>query len=194
MVDMFDDAAQKKVEDNPDEKQCRICLQEDDDPNSPWDRLFRPCLCKGTMAYVHGRCLDQWRRHSVKASSMYRCDQCGYEYQMSRLGSPVAIEVRIAKGSCETCVRWLECSRQSGFVNWPAFGFCYLCFILLVLYQECIGTSRFLFIHICNSGKEVSPNLYYKILADLCDGAIYVGPISFVFSALFWLFQGGSNC
>ncbi len=62
--EMHDDGNRKKtdvsVADQPpaDEKQCRICLGEDDNPSSPLDRLFRPCQCKGTMAYVHGRCLD----------------------------------------------------------------------------------------------------------------------------------------
>lgn len=164
------DDAEKKAEGNlnseSNEKQCRICLQEDDNPNSPLDRLFRPCLCKGTMAYVHGRCLDQWRRHSVKASSKYRCDQCGYEYQMSRLGSPIAIEVaRVVKTEwfCQLASIWL---------------------LLFVIYF--VGFMARLY-----RGKEVAPDVLSMVLMDMVDGAILVGPISFTFSALFWLFEYG---
>ena len=36
-------------------KQCRICLEEDD------KEYISPCLCKGSLKYVHRDCLKQWR-------------------------------------------------------------------------------------------------------------------------------------
>jgi len=36
-------------------KQCRICLEEDD------KEYISPCLCKGSLKYVHLDCLNQWR-------------------------------------------------------------------------------------------------------------------------------------
>lgn len=52
-------------------------------PRPPRDRLFSPCLCNGTMHYVHRSCLDRWRA-SAPARSRFRCDQCGYEYRVRR--------------------------------------------------------------------------------------------------------------
>jgi hypothetical protein len=53
---------------NPD-KICRICLGGDGD-ESEWTEdnpLFAPCICSGTMKYVHLECMQQWvhnKRHS----------------------------------------------------------------------------------------------------------------------------------
>ncbi|KAI8067550.1 hypothetical protein BC940DRAFT_301003 [Gongronella butleri] len=91
------------------EKQCRICgdgeyesvsSQDDDEearvgyaqasplPRYPLNRhqqrLIRPCLCKGSMSYVHRGCLNQWRRLSPRSSSYVACDICGYRYNVYR--------------------------------------------------------------------------------------------------------------
>ena len=36
--------------------QCRICLEDEDE----LDKLISPCLCNGTMKYVHYECLHKW--------------------------------------------------------------------------------------------------------------------------------------
>lgn len=64
------------------DKFCRICHDSED--NGADGRLFRPCRCSGTMAWVHVECLDKWRRASANSQSFYRCDQCHYEYQFGR--------------------------------------------------------------------------------------------------------------
>ena len=39
-------------------KVCRICYVEEDDPdNNP---LVQPCLCSGSMKYIHLSCLKHW--------------------------------------------------------------------------------------------------------------------------------------
>lgn len=38
---------------------CRICLGEED-PDDKDDELISPCLCKGTMKYIHLSCLKNW--------------------------------------------------------------------------------------------------------------------------------------
>jgi len=58
---------------------CRICLA-----GAEEGRLFRPCRCRGTMAWVHPQCLNEWRAVSANARSFFRCDQCGYEYRVRR--------------------------------------------------------------------------------------------------------------
>lgn len=62
---------------------CRICYgTEMDGEDGP---LFRPCSCRGTMAWVHMECLDRWRKTSVNPRSFYRCDQCHFQYRLGRV-------------------------------------------------------------------------------------------------------------
>jgi len=66
-----------------DRPQCRICFGTDNnEENGP---LFRPCSCRGTMAWVHMECLDHWRRESTNPHSFYHCDQCHFEYRFRRV-------------------------------------------------------------------------------------------------------------
>ncbi|XXG97173.1 hypothetical protein Hte_003468 [Hypoxylon texense] len=46
------------------------------------DRLVNPCLCKGSVKYVHEGCLKQWMNENPNA---WRCDRCLYQYRMERL-------------------------------------------------------------------------------------------------------------
>ena len=36
------------------------------------------------MKWIHVKCLNQWRAVAPNARSYYRCDQCGYEYNLRR--------------------------------------------------------------------------------------------------------------
>lgn len=56
-----------------DEHTCRICME--------GGTLISPCLCKGTMKYVHESCLTTWRNTNPTRSSYKKCDQCKYTYQ-----------------------------------------------------------------------------------------------------------------
>ena len=56
-----------------DEPTCRICLETN-------GILFSPCLCNGTMKYVHETCLDVWRKYSTNVLSNTHCEQCNYPY------------------------------------------------------------------------------------------------------------------
>jgi uncharacterized membrane protein (DUF373 family) len=62
---------------------CRICFGTDVIEGNP---LISPCRCRGTMKYVHLECLQQWRLMSGRNKSFYQCDQCGYQYRLSRVG------------------------------------------------------------------------------------------------------------
>ncbi|CAF3620145.1 unnamed protein product [Rotaria sordida] len=45
-------------------KQCRICL-DNDNPND----IISPCLCSGGSAYVHRKCLNDWRSEDARGKS-----------------------------------------------------------------------------------------------------------------------------
>ncbi|KAI8374756.1 uncharacterized protein BYT42DRAFT_577543 [Radiomyces spectabilis] len=46
--------------------------------------LIRPCKCKGSMSYVHVKCLNRWRTMSPRKESFVACDLCGYHYNIYR--------------------------------------------------------------------------------------------------------------
>lgn len=65
------------------EKQCRICL--DGLPaERELGRLIRPCLCKGSISYVHIKCLQRWRTTASSNSAFFSCPQCHYRYRFTR--------------------------------------------------------------------------------------------------------------
>ncbi|KAF9116233.1 hypothetical protein BGX27_004084 [Mortierella sp. AM989] len=66
-----------------DERQCRICLGGADEEDT-LGRLISPCLCKGSMKYVHVECLNAWRSRSPKPESHYKCDTCKYSFSFRR--------------------------------------------------------------------------------------------------------------
>jgi hypothetical protein len=50
---------------------CRICLEPD-----LYEHLVEPCSCKGTLQYVHLKCLDTWRRDARGNIVHSECDLC----------------------------------------------------------------------------------------------------------------------
>jgi len=57
---------------------CRICLQDDETPD---DHLIAPCLCSGTIKWVHSKCLDEWRAQEQVALAFSHCPQCRFQYR-----------------------------------------------------------------------------------------------------------------
>ncbi|KAK3090299.1 hypothetical protein FSP39_010744 [Pinctada imbricata] len=62
---------------------CRICQCDvcEIDQNSP---LISPCLCDGSMKFVHQACLQKW----IKSSDKTVCELCKYEYKMTSKSKP----------------------------------------------------------------------------------------------------------
>ncbi|KAF9213599.1 hypothetical protein BGZ59_005120 [Podila verticillata] len=83
-ISHFGPSAATPVNDPPlDERQCRICLGGVDEEDT-LGRLISPCLCKGSMKYVHVECLNAWRERSPKKESHYKCDTCKYSFSFRR--------------------------------------------------------------------------------------------------------------
>ena len=67
---------QVELEEEAEEKRCRLCLGgEEDGP------LVQPCACRGTAKLAHKHCLERWRRTSPKEDAAYRCGECKDEYR-----------------------------------------------------------------------------------------------------------------
>ncbi|KAF9044634.1 hypothetical protein BDZ89DRAFT_1059106 [Hymenopellis radicata] len=65
------------------EKQCRICL-DGLDAVQELGRLIKPCLCRGSISYVHVKCLERWRKSAPSQSAFFSCPQCHYKYRFAR--------------------------------------------------------------------------------------------------------------
>jgi pSer/pThr/pTyr-binding forkhead associated (FHA) protein len=69
---------------------CRICLSESAEPGNPF---FSPCVCSGTMKYVHIKCLQRWLKSKLhvkdsgQSISIYwktlECELCKSAYPNS---------------------------------------------------------------------------------------------------------------
>ncbi len=58
-------------------KECRICLDSEES-----SKLFSPCLCKGSNAYIHEHCLFSLRQMNDNHSKI--CPTCKYEYIITK--------------------------------------------------------------------------------------------------------------
>ena len=66
----------------PPDAMCRICFGSAYENGA--GRLISPCLCSGSMRYVHVACLNEWRVASANPRSFFQCEQCNYQYNVER--------------------------------------------------------------------------------------------------------------
>eukprot|EP00747_Dinoflagellata_sp_TGD_P218840 gnl/TRDRNA2_/TRDRNA2_91042_c0_seq2.p1 gnl/TRDRNA2_/TRDRNA2_91042_c0~~gnl/TRDRNA2_/TRDRNA2_91042_c0_seq2.p1 ORF type:complete len:255 (+),score=21.27 gnl/TRDRNA2_/TRDRNA2_91042_c0_seq2:98-862(+) len=70
---------------------CRVCHLGDTDDANP---LLSPCLCDGSVRYVHRSCLNTWRVFGASSTGRAaRCELCGlhYRYELRRTSRCEAI-------------------------------------------------------------------------------------------------------
>jgi len=114
---------------------CKICHcgEEDGEP-----KLITPCLCSGSLKFVHQECLHRW----IKSSDIKRCELCKFTFIMQSKVKPLAEWEKLDMSSLErrklccsvtfhfvavTCVVWslyVLIDRtteeiQSGELQWP---------------------------------------------------------------------------
>lgn len=55
------------------EKECRVCRlgETEEEP------LYSPCLCRGSIQYLHQQCLSNWIQHR----NITKCEVCQFEFQ-----------------------------------------------------------------------------------------------------------------
>lgn len=59
---------------------CRFCRSE----ATPERPLFHPCICTGSIKWIHQECLVQWMRYSRKEF----CELCGHRFSFMPIYSP----------------------------------------------------------------------------------------------------------
>jgi hypothetical protein len=61
--------------DSDPERICRICL-EPEGGSAELGLLISPCLCRGSMRFVHRACLDEWRMSCFNPKALMECTTC----------------------------------------------------------------------------------------------------------------------
>ncbi|KAI6182505.1 RING-CH-type domain-containing protein [Aphelenchoides bicaudatus] len=64
---------------NTDEEICRVCRVAGDE-----QKLYHPCLCAGSIKFVHQECLLQWLKYSKKEV----CELCNHKFDFKPVYSP----------------------------------------------------------------------------------------------------------
>jgi len=88
-------------------KECYICYQK----SKKYGNYIHPCKCKGTLRYVHEKCLIKW----IATSGKTKCTQCHYEFKYSE-AFPSFIEAFI-----------------DTYASYIVLGIC--CFFIFVIFQ-----------------------------------------------------------
>ena len=60
---------------------CRFCLSKKNYPANP---LISPCQCKGSMEFVHFKCLNRWRNVDIERNGR-TCSLCLTNYRLPQL-------------------------------------------------------------------------------------------------------------
>ena len=67
-----------KLFDSKENKICKICFEKETKLNP----LISPCLCEGTMKYVHQSCLKHWIETSNIKPNLSKCEICKCRYMI----------------------------------------------------------------------------------------------------------------
>lgn len=51
-------------------KECKICYSSE-------DKMISPCLCSGSLKYIHSKCLEKYRKCKI---NLDRCEICKFKY------------------------------------------------------------------------------------------------------------------
>ncbi len=67
-----------KIFETMENKLCRICFEKESKKNP----LISPCLCEGSIKYVHQSCLKNWINISKIKPELSKCEICNFKYNI----------------------------------------------------------------------------------------------------------------
>ena len=65
------------------EPACRICHSGAEESGQP---LITPCLCTGSLEFVHQECLSNW----IQRSNAKKCEQCKHNFNLGHKMRPIS--------------------------------------------------------------------------------------------------------
>ncbi|XP_053686935.1 E3 ubiquitin-protein ligase MARCHF3 [Sabethes cyaneus] len=104
---------------------CRICQSAMEKSH-----LISPCLCKGTLRYVHRECLEHW----LSRSGLTYCELCLHRFQTYST---------LRYNCCESLCIWYRHPNNRGLLLSDALIYVVLSFICFTLTMICILVLRF---------------------------------------------------
>ena len=60
-----------------------------------YGRLIKPCMCRGSLRYIHELCLLRSRTENNRSGSMWKCHECGHQFNFKRLTAQRYLSSRI---------------------------------------------------------------------------------------------------
>ncbi|XP_053677387.1 E3 ubiquitin-protein ligase MARCHF6 isoform X2 [Anopheles nili] len=155
---------------------CRVCRCE-----AQSDRpLFHPCICTGSIKWIHQDCLTQWMRYSRKEY----CELCGHRFSFTPIYSPDMPRVLplkyVAKGllsSVGTAVKY--------WIHYTLVALAWLGVVPLTAYR----TYRFLFSGSIEMVLTLPIDMFSteNLAIDVFRGCFVVTCTLFTFIGLVWL-------
>lgn len=147
-----------------DENICRICY------NTQYDALslIQPCLCSGTIAFAHCKCLESWLNHTGRT----KCDLCLFEFN---------VEASMQYGMFESIPAWIRQRRRGDILLHD------LCvFIMLNILTPVMIGMTFSIIHEVNKNEEINSilPLWYHIFMYVV-AAFWIGIYVLVYFLFF---------
>jgi len=155
---------------------CRVCRCE-----GTADRpLFHPCICTGSIKFIHQECLVQWLKYSKKEF----CELCNYRFSFTPIYSPDMPQripvLLVMSGLFNTIVRavkfWLHYTLVA--VAWLGVVPLTACRIYRTLFTGSVSTILSLPINVFSTEN---------VLTDILQGVAVVSLTLLAFIGLVWL-------
>ena len=105
---------------------CRICLTD-----AAQERLLQPCYCKGTIAFVHRSCLENW----LNQTGSTFCELCRFNYD---------VELTHRYSICQSLHIWLKHPRIIRMMRGDLIIGALITVIMVCLVALCFLSSEFL--------------------------------------------------
>eukprot|EP00096_Caligus_rogercresseyi_P009390 TRINITY_DN3181_c0_g1_i1.p1 TRINITY_DN3181_c0_g1~~TRINITY_DN3181_c0_g1_i1.p1 ORF type:complete len:884 (+),score=278.07 TRINITY_DN3181_c0_g1_i1:61-2712(+) len=155
---------------------CRVCRSE----GGPERPLFHPCICTGSIKYIHEECLLQWLKYSKKDI----CELCNHRFSFTSIYSsdmPKRLPLGILlSGLCSTLARVLKVWIHDTCVALAWIGLLPLtaCRIYRTLFSGSFSSVLSLPLQLFSTENLTS---------DISQGCVVVLLTLLTFIGLFWL-------
>ncbi|CAD5209375.1 unnamed protein product [Bursaphelenchus xylophilus] len=160
---------------NNDEDICRVCRLSGDDV------LYHPCLCTGTIKFVHQKCLEQWLKYSKKEV----CELCNHQFSFQ----PVYAENMPDRLPIQDFMKGIARIGLKGCKIVLTYALVAFCWLLLVPVMAC-RINKMVFSGVLNylfSLRVLSFFSLENIVEDQAKGTVIFCLFVCTFIALVWL-------
>lgn len=155
---------------------CRVCRCEGQSDRP----LFHPCICTGSIKFIHQDCLQQWMRYSRKEF----CELCGHKFSFQPIYSPDMPRVLPLRDVCGGLLSSVGTAVKY-WLHYTLVVIAWLGIVPLSAYR----THRFLFSDSFDMIVSLSLEMFSteNIAADVFRGCFVVTCTLFAFIGLVWL-------